>query len=190
MSRAAIELLVERGVAGTTLAAIGEKAGYSRGLVTHRFGSKAGLLAYVVEFVGAEWRQRLNTAVAARSGLAAIRSAIDALAAFIAEEPHDLRVMYLLWFQSIDPGAEYRANVAAVHAAQRRDLEAWVTQGQSEGGIRRGVDPKRVATMLAASIAGLVFHWLVTPQLPIADLHCQLKRDVNRLLAAKRERPG
>jgi AcrR family transcriptional regulator len=189
MSRAAIDLLIERGVAGTTLAAIGEKAGYSRGLVTHRFGSKAGLLAYVVEFVGAEWRRRLTTAVAARSGLAAIRSAIDALAVFIAEEPHDLRVMYLLWFQSIDPGAEYRANVAAVHAAQRRDLEAWVTQGQSAGAIRRGVDSKRAATMLAASIAGLVFHWLVTPELPIADLHRQLKRDVNHLLAAKRERP-
>jgi hypothetical protein len=127
---------------------------------------------------------------AARNGLAAIRSAIDALAVFIAEEPHDLRVIYLLWFQGIDPGAEYRANVAAVHAAQRRDLEAWVTQGQAEGRIRRGVDPKRAAMMLAASIAGLVFHWLVTPDLPIAELHRRLKRDVNRLLAAKLERPS
>jgi hypothetical protein len=44
--------------------------------------------------------------------------------------------------------------------------------------------------LLAASIAGLVFHWLVTLELPIAVLHRQLKRDVNRLLAAKRERRG
>src|SRR6266851_3950710 len=41
MTQAAIALLIERGVQGTTLAAIGERAGYSRGLVTHRFGAEA-----------------------------------------------------------------------------------------------------------------------------------------------------
>jgi len=35
MIEAAIELLNTTGIQGTTLVAIGEKAGYSRGLVTH-----------------------------------------------------------------------------------------------------------------------------------------------------------
>ena len=43
MLDAAIELILEHGTDKTTLAAIGEKAGYSRGLATYRFGSKAGL---------------------------------------------------------------------------------------------------------------------------------------------------
>jgi AcrR family transcriptional regulator len=182
MTRAAIDLLVEKGVAGTTLAAIGAGAGYSRGLVSHRFGSKAGLLAHVVKYVNAEWRERLNTAVAGRRGLTAILRAIKALEVFVAEEPRGLRVLYMLGFQSIDPGAEYRTNVAAVHEAQRRDLEKWVRQGQQDGAIRLSVDPALAAAMLAASIAGLVFHWLVTPDLPIGELHRQLRRDVKRIL--------
>jgi len=42
MLDAAIDLILEHGTDKTTLAAIGEKAGYSRGLATYRFGSKAG----------------------------------------------------------------------------------------------------------------------------------------------------
>ena len=41
---AAIELIAERGYDRSTLAAIGEQAGYSRGLVTQRSGNKENLL--------------------------------------------------------------------------------------------------------------------------------------------------
>jgi hypothetical protein len=99
------------------------------------------------------------------------------------EEPDYLRVTYLLWYQSLDPGAEFHANVAAVHEAQRRDLAAWIRHGQLSGEIHTGVDPTRAATMLAAAIAGLVFHWLVSPDLPVAELHGQLNQDVERLLS-------
>src|SRR5262245_25666186 len=42
---AAAELIAERGVEGTSLASIGERAGVSRGLPTHHFGSKDALVA-------------------------------------------------------------------------------------------------------------------------------------------------
>src|SRR3954454_23920151 len=41
---AAAELVVEAGVPALTLARVGERAGYSRGIVTHHFGSKQALL--------------------------------------------------------------------------------------------------------------------------------------------------
>src|ERR1700749_3420167 len=41
---AARELIAERGGRAVTLAAVGERSGYSRGLVTHHFGSRQGLL--------------------------------------------------------------------------------------------------------------------------------------------------
>src|SRR5580704_12089590 len=41
---AAAELVVEQGVHSLTLARVGERAGYSRGLITHYFGSKQALL--------------------------------------------------------------------------------------------------------------------------------------------------
>ena len=187
MTRAAINLLVDRGLTGTTLAAIGTNAGYSRGLATHRFGSKSGLFAHVLGYLSGEWLRRLDTAVGVKKGLAALRSAIDALALYMVEEPDELRVMYLLWYQSLDPGAEFRANVAAVHEAQRRDLAEWIRQGQVSGEIHGGIDGKQAAMMLAASIAGVVFQWLVTPSLSVADLHRQLKKDMTRLLVKGRE---
>src|ERR1700730_2059809 len=72
MTQAAITLLIERGVQGTTLAAIGERAGYSRGLVTHRFGSKAGLLAHVHDSIAASWIRRVQAEVGKTVGTAAL----------------------------------------------------------------------------------------------------------------------
>src|SRR5881398_3453227 len=41
---AAAELAVEHGVRSLTLARVGERAGYSRGIVTHHFGGKQALV--------------------------------------------------------------------------------------------------------------------------------------------------
>src|SRR5690349_3921570 len=55
MLAAALKLIGERGYKGTSLAAIGEAAGYSRGLVHERFGSKAGLLWKLVKNMLRVW---------------------------------------------------------------------------------------------------------------------------------------
>ncbi len=41
---ATMEIVAARGVRAVTLAAVGTAAGYSRGIVTHQFGSRRGLL--------------------------------------------------------------------------------------------------------------------------------------------------
>src|ERR1700753_1547891 len=57
MFAAALRLIGERGYRGTSLAAIGEEAGDSRGLVHERFGSKAGLLWALVKQLLRAWNQ-------------------------------------------------------------------------------------------------------------------------------------
>jgi len=47
---AAADLIAEGGYEAMTLAAVGERAGYSRGLVTARFGSKDQLLEALGSF--------------------------------------------------------------------------------------------------------------------------------------------
>ncbi|MEZ5297594.1 MAG: helix-turn-helix domain-containing protein [Ilumatobacteraceae bacterium] len=63
---AAAELISEGGLGSMTFAAIGDRAGYSRGLVTARFGSKAGLVGALVRRVwgdcGGRVRCRWHTA--------------------------------------------------------------------------------------------------------------------------------
>ena len=51
MCQVAIQAIGQGGYAAMTLAEVGELAGYSRGLATHHFGSKAGLLTAILDKV-------------------------------------------------------------------------------------------------------------------------------------------
>ena len=182
MVEAAIALIVENGLSGTTLAAIGERAGYSRGLATHRFGSKAGLLAYVYEHVNAHWLARVQQAVGEEIGIAALQRGIDALYGYVNEEPDEIRAMHLLRYASIDPGSDYRANVEKAHAAQRRDVQRWIEAGQAAGRVHAEVDAAVAAEVFLSSVDGLIYRWLVNPQRPISALAEAMKREVHRSL--------
>jgi AcrR family transcriptional regulator len=190
MLRAAVELLVEYGIAGTTLAAVGERAGYSRGLPAYRFGSKAGLLAHVHDTVADEWIARAQAAVGDRIGIEALEGVVDALCRFIADAPDELRAMYLLRYSSIDPASEYRANIAKVHKAQWRDARCWIEAGQTAGQISKRIDAALAAQLFCATADGLLYRWLVTPALPLVKLHRMLRREVRHSLSASRPGAG
>ena len=182
LMEAAIELIVKIGIHGTTLQAVGERAGYSRGLATHRFGSKAGLFGRVLQVASVDWLNRVQQAVDKRVGVDALCAATDAAEKFIRERPEEVRAMYLLWFLSIDPSAEYMSNIAAVHKAQRRDVAQWVKAGQDAGLVDPQVDPVRVAEQYAASMAGIVYQWLANSDMPLSAMFQQLKADLKTRL--------
>ncbi|MFT3819262.1 MAG: TetR/AcrR family transcriptional regulator [Rubrivivax sp.] len=48
---AGLKLVAKKGIAGTTLAEVGEAAGFSRGIVAHHFGSKAAFVQALVESI-------------------------------------------------------------------------------------------------------------------------------------------
>jgi AcrR family transcriptional regulator len=178
MTAAAVALIVEGGAAAATLAAIGERAGYSRGLVTHRFGTKARLLAHLHDTFVADWIARVQQAVGGHSGTEALSRVVDALYGFIKEAPDEMRAMYLLRYASIDPGAEFRTNVAKAHKAQRRDVQRWIEAGQKAGTVAETVDPALASELFCAAVDGLIYRWLVNPKIAVRDLHELLKRQV------------
>lgn len=178
MLAAAISLIVELGLAGTTLAAIGERAGYSRGLVTHRYGSKARLFGHVHDTVMADWIGRVQSAVGESVGIEALNRVVDVLLELLQAQPDEIRAMYLLRYASIDPGAEFRANVARAHRAQRRDVQRWIEGGQKAGSIRSDADAELMAELFCAGVDGLIYRWLVTPKVSIRALHDLLKQQV------------
>ncbi len=185
---AAIELLAKHGVEGTTLQAVGEQAGYSRALATHRFGSKVGLFVRVMQEASADWVARMHRAVGRRTGVEALCAATDATHRFIREQPNEVRVMYLLWFYSIDPAATFHWDIASVHRAQRRDVDAWVRAGQRAGEIPASVNPQRVAEQYCASMAGIAYQWMANPAMPIGAMYGELKRNLCRSLQDPRSR--
>ncbi len=184
MLAAAISLVCERGATATTLKEVGERAGYSRGLASHRFGSKPALYSFIIRAVGEEWLHELRGAVQERVGLAAIHAATDAHYRFVREAPDRIRAFYMLWFDSIGPHADLQEVISNIHARRQRDVEAWIRDGIAAGEIDNGIDVARVAEQFCAAIIGIVYQWLVAPESEqqIEALHEGLKQQMTLAL--------
>lgn len=175
MIESAIELIVENGISAMKLTDVGRKAGYSRGLATMRFGTKAALLSRVAQHVIANWVVRLTTAVAGKKGIRAVLAAIDAQEKVMLETSAEVRALYVIFFQSSDPQAEYRADVARMLNAQRRDLAGWFRQARAAGEISARPEASRIAALVLSSMLGIVYQWIMDPCISVRELHRGLK---------------
>lgn len=184
MIAAAIELLNTAGIQGTTLVAIGDRSGYSRGLATHHFGSKAGLFRAVLRHISADWTQRLKQALGEQTGLAAVESAIDAHLAYALSHPRYIRAQNILWGAAMDPSSEFKPNVAEFMRIQRNSVAGWIRGGQATAEIRPDVDPERIAEQYYGGLIGLNSQWLVSPELDLAAAYGNFKSNLVRLLRA------
>jgi len=163
MLDAAIDLILEHGTDKTTLAAIGEKAGYSRGLATYRFGSKAGLFDAVCKSISRGWLEYLQQGVADRIGIDAMCAALDSFFQFVSDSPREARVLQILYCGAASPKSEYRQTSATIHQRQQDDVADWVRAGQAAGSIRASADPKSIAAQYIAYISGMTYLWLINP---------------------------
>ncbi len=178
MIAAAIELLNAVGIEGATLKAIGEKAGYSRGLATHHFGTKAGLFRKLLREVSASWVEALQNRVGGKTGLEALRAANEAHLQHVLKRPDHLRAMYILWFGSLDPGSEFKPNLSGFMRLQRESMANWVRGGQELGEIRADVDPERAGEQLYATTIGINHQWLVDPSLDLDQAYREMKENM------------
>jgi AcrR family transcriptional regulator len=184
MMEAAIELLNTVGIQGTTLVAIGEKSGYSRGLVTHHFGSKAGLFRAVLKRITAAWTADLMSSLDGATGLRAITAAIDAHLAHALRHPDYIRAQNILWGAALDPSSEFKPNVAEFMRIQRESVAGWVRGGQETGEIPPEVNPKRIAEQYYGGLIGINSQWLVSPDFDLRAAYEDFERNLVRLLSA------
>lgn len=163
MLNAAVQLILERGTEKTTLQAIGEKAGYSRGLATYRFGSKAGLFDAVCKAISRRWLDYLQDDVGDRIGIDAMCAALDSFFQFVSDFPREARVLQILYCGAGSPKSEYQQTSVTIHQRQQDDVAEWVRAGQRHGVVRVDADPKSVAAQYIAYISGMTYLWLINP---------------------------
>ncbi len=163
MLEAAVELILEYGTEKTTLAAIGENAGYSRGLATYRFGSKAGLYDELCKSISRRWLDYLNQDVGEQVGLEAMCTALDSFFRFVSDSPRDAQVLQILYCAAASPKSEYRQTSAGIHQRQQDDVAEWILRGIENGTVREDADPKSVAAQYIAYISGMTYLWLISP---------------------------
>jgi AcrR family transcriptional regulator len=182
---AAAELIGERGYNATTLAAIGERAGYSHGMVTRRFGSKEGLLAVLIERMVSDWSQHeLREAVGDETGVPALQAMIGSVRRAVRRAPVQMRALYGLTFEALQPTPGLRERMVEVHREQRRQLADMVRAGVPVGTIRADADPAGTATMVIAGLRGIAFQWLLEPaDVDIDAALAGFSEDLGRLLS-------
>lgn len=182
MIRAAIELLNTVGIQGTTLVAIGEKSGYSRGLATHHFGSKAGLFRTVLKRMTAVWTEQLLNSLEGKTGIEAIASAIDSHRDHVLRHPDYIRATNILWGAALDPSSEFKPNVTEFMRLQRESVAGWIRGGQEAGEISKNINAERVAEQYYGGLIGINSQWLVSPDFDLAAAYEDFKQNMVRLL--------
>ncbi len=185
MLDAAIELILKTGIEKTTLAAIGEQAGYSRGLATYRFGSKAGLFDAVCKSISRRWLDYLREDVGDKIGIEAMSAALDSFFTFISDSPDEARVLQILYCGAASPESEYRQTSVSIHQRQQDDVAEWVSAAQAAGSIRDDIEPKSVATQYIAYISGMTYLWVINPDsIDFQKANSDMKQHLQKSLAA------
>lgn len=166
--RAAAELIVENGYQRATLAAVGKRAGYSRGLVTQRFGSKDGLLNALVQRMVDDWAEReVRPLLEGRSGIEAVDVVLDGIRHAAKQDPRAVKALYTLMFEGLkaEP-VELNERMRALHSTQRAGFERSIALGVAEGTVRPDVEPAAVARVITSTLRGAAYQWLIDPEFP------------------------
>lgn len=163
--QAAVELIAERGYERTTLIAIGEKAGYSRGLVTGRFGSKDNLLWHLLERHFIQWsEERLDPELDALPAPEALERVLERTRENVHSVPTHMRALYSILFESLVLVPEIRERVAGMHRQHRATIERILLRGVDEGTVRASLDVPAFAGMWVGAFRGIAFQWLLDPE--------------------------
>jgi AcrR family transcriptional regulator len=168
---AAAELVVEQGVHSLTLARVGERAGYSRGLVTHYFGSKQALLQRLAHATQSGFVPGLDDVP---PGLDRLLRLIDGYIAALSQLRMPNRAFLLLWAEAAtatDLARIFRERDQAFRADLREDIAAAI----ADGTVRPDVTAEDVAVAVLAQLRGIGLQRLVDS--PAVDTQ-RLRRSV------------
>jgi len=156
---AAAELVVEQGVRSLTLARVGERAGYSRGIVTHHFGAKQALVERLARATQAGFVPGLEEVP---PGLDRLLRLIDGYLGELGRIGVFNQAFLLLWAEAAtqpELAPIFRERDAAFRADLREDVEA----GIAEGSIDAGVSGDEVAIAVVGQLRGIALQRLLDP---------------------------
>ena len=160
---AAIELIAEQGFEKTTAAQIGERAGYSREMVRHRYGSKERLLEVLLE--EEQKNLLLQPPVEHLTGLEAAVAQINLMGQVATEDPDQLLAFLVLCFEAVGPIPSLGSWMRNWFADYNRQLAQALRAGQRDGSVRADIDAETEATDVTYFASGLCFSFVLHREL-------------------------
>lgn len=159
--KAAGELFARQGYTGTTLADIGKRAGYTGGLVSHRFGSKEELLKAVVSRATQRYvSDQLEPALSEGSAEDALRSYIEVYLNEVSVRESRMRTLYVVMGEALGAVPEIADEIAGLNRSIRRYIERIIQRGIDAGEFRRDLKPARSAVLILGLLRGITMQYL------------------------------
>ncbi len=163
---AATTLVAEQGVGNTSVAAIGERAGMSRGAVNFHFGSKDDLLTAVAEEVTSDWeirafKHQIPEGVGFEDGL---RAMLSAHRQDVAGDNDHFRIFAMLFFEALGPSPHLHEHFARLHRRVRARMVELIEELQASGQIRGDFDKQAFVAMVIGFFRGITFQYLLDPE--------------------------
>jgi len=186
MLRAAMRLIAKQGYTKTTLAQIGEASGYSRGLASHRFGSKEGLLQVLVSgSAGRFFEEQVLPAIEGRTGLEALWAMVDTYITELVVREERLRAIYVLMGEALGPVPEIRDVFVKLNTAFRDSARAAIESGMQAGQLRTDLDPVVESAVFIGMLRGVAMQWVTEPGcFDLDDVRDSIKESLARHLSA------
>ena len=180
---ATMRVVSEKGVAAATFDAIGREAGFSRGLVTQRFGSKDGLIRALIDALHAWQQEALDHArVDEMDGLSALCAFVHLHCQSLGGHEQD-KAYYMLLAAAVADRLETRTAFADEHEVERVLIRGLIERGQSEGSIRKDADADATALMTGCALIGIRMQALIDPATEIAPIRDALIQSLRARLA-------
>jgi len=163
--RAAIDLFARQGYMRTTINQVGKAAGYTGGLVSHRFGSKEALLKAVVQRMSSRYlHDQLRPTIDLDSAERSVEKHIETFFKELATREKSMRALYVIMGEALGAVPEVQKDIAELNKGIRGELEALIERGVKAGAFRKDLDVKSAAVLLLAVLRGVAIQVLTDKQ--------------------------
>jgi AcrR family transcriptional regulator len=180
---ATMRVVSEQGVSAATFESIAKEAGYSRGLVTQRFGSKDGLIRALIAYLHGWQDEALDRDhVADMDGLSAL-CAFVSLHCQSLDGHEEARAYFMLLAAAVADQIDTREAFAESHEIERVLIRSIIERGQAAGDIRADADADGIGLMTGCALMGLRMQSLIDPDTEIAPIRDALIQSLRARLA-------
>ena len=164
MLTAAGDIIAESGYGAVTFVAVGERAGYSRGLVTARFGSKDLMMQALIDRIVGRWNlAHVYPRTAGKDGLTGMMIGFEELIDQFRRDSQSLAVLYTLIFEAPGPNNELRERMRELNRDLRQFFAGLLRHGLADGSVRSDISADLEAEMIVATIRGIGYQWRLDP---------------------------
>lgn len=184
MVQAAIELIAEKGMAGLTMAEVGIKAGYSRGLAHLHFGSKENLLSACLEYLSRDFNVQRKKDGVDTTGLNDIYSLVDAYTQRPDNAVKRIRAMFFIVLDSSVANSPLYGFVHDYNEKNMAHVEFKLNEAKARGQIKPNVDTHSAAFILMSLLRGISLHRLNNKVVDAAVVRSEILQMIGRWLVA------